>query len=568
MKRPATRRDPRLPMPPALPPTVQRRLRGLASRVLHVAWGLGLLRLLVVTAVLGVSQCTADLLLDLSTRVRGVFLLVDLAVLVFLVVHHGVLPWQRRLSPDEAALLAQKRWPELKTTLISAVQLARQPNGSPRMVAALQREVAEQVERIDLRQAIGWRGLRTLGIVTLVLQAGIALLAWWAAPTSAVLGRRALLANLPLPTRTVVVAISQNLAVAPGDSIELSARAQGEVPRNGRLEISYAGKSAESVVVSPKPSRPDVFSLTLPNVQGPLAYRFYLNDGRGPEWRVSLIHAPVLQTVQFRSVYPSYTGMADAPVAAGNLRLLAGSRLQIDGRASQPLQSARVVPQGGGQPVELSAGGGMAFKGELSIPVRGLSGFSIALRNADGVASRNDTVYAVEIVPDQPPQIVVAPGQDEKSTLVATAVPGLRFEVRDDFLVEKVFLCVEPADTLAEGESPDPAKAKRIPIEIKKPAGALAFDFLWNDPGKNVNWQEGNTFYYWIEAVDNNMATGPGVTHTAERQWSVVSLKTKRDELTENLRKSADSIENLSRSQDELRSRVGNLLRQNDPQSP
>ncbi len=83
-----------------------------------------------------------------------------------------------------------------------------------------------------------------------------------------------------------------------------------------------------------------------------------------------------------------------------------------------------------------------------------------------------------------------------------------------------------------------------------------------------MNWKEGNTFYYWIEAVDNNNVTGPGVTHTAEREWSVVSLKTKRDELTETLRKSADSIENLSRSQEELRSRVGNLLKQNDPKSP
>ncbi len=125
------------------------------------------------------------------------------------------------------------------------------------------------------------------------------------------------------------------------------------------------------MTVGPKPSSPDVFSLTLPNVQQPLTYRFYLNDGRGVEWQVSLIHAPVLQTVQFHAVYPSYTGMADAPVAPGNLRLLAGSRLQITGHASQALQSARVVPQGGGQPVELKTGGGDGVQGELPIPATG-----------------------------------------------------------------------------------------------------------------------------------------------------------------------------------------------------
>ena len=140
--------------------------------------------------------------------------------------------------------------------------------------------------------------------------------------------------------------------------------------------------------------------------------------------------------------------------------------------------------------------------------------------------------------------------------------------MRDDFLVQKVLLCVEPADALGEGESADPAKATRIPIAIKQPARSLAFDFVWNDPEKTVKWQEGNTFYYWIEAMDNNNVTGPGITYTPVREWSVVSLKTKRDELTETLRKSADSIDNLSRSQEELRSQVDNLLKQNVPKTP
>ncbi len=566
-KRPPAVRPVRVEMPPSLPSVVRRRLHGLASRTLRVAWTDGLLRLITAACVLAVVQGVADLLFDLPTPTRALFLLADLAGIVYLLTLYGVAPWRRRLSPDEAALRAEKRWPELRTTLISAVQLARHPNGSPGMVAALQRQVTDHVARLDLRQAVPWRRLRTLGFVAAGLLAATVALVWWSAPTSTVLARRALLQNLPLPTRTVVVAISRDLTVAPGETIELSARAQGEIPRAGRLEITYAGRPTESVAVTPKASSRDLFALTLPNVQQPLTYRFYLNDGRGPEWHVSLIRAPALQTVGFRSVYPAYTGLPEATVAAGNLRLLAGSRLQIIGKASQGLQAARIVPQGGGAPVDLRVSG-VEFKGELPIPPRGLTGFSVALRNTDGVSSRNDTVYAVEIIPDQPPEIVVGPDQDEKSTLIATVRPGLRFDVRDDFLVKGVSLLVEPADALGEGESADPAKAKRVPIEIRQPAGALSFNFVWADPEKTVNWKEGNTFYYWIEAVDNNNVTGPGVTRTVVREWSVVSLKTKHDELTESLRKSADSIENLSRSQDELRSHVGDLLKQDGSKTP
>ena len=83
-----------------------------------------------------------------------------------------------------------------------------------------------------------------------------------------------------------------------------------------------------------------MFALTVPNVQGAFAYRFYLGDGRGLEWQVSLIHRPVVRAANFRVISPPYTGVPEAPVEAGNLRLLAGSRLVIRGSADQPLQSA------------------------------------------------------------------------------------------------------------------------------------------------------------------------------------------------------------------------------------
>ena len=553
-------------MPAALSPVIRRRLRALASRALRVAWTEGLLRLVAAASLLAMVQGTADWLFDLPVRVRALFLLADAAVLVFLSARHGVRPWRRRLSPDEAALVAERRWPEFRSLLISAVQLAREPNGSPAIVAAHQRQAAEHASRVDLRQAIAWRRLRTLAVVAFALLAAVALLVWRTAPVASVLARRALLANVPLPTRTVVVAVSQNLTVAPGESVELSARAQGEIPRHGRVEVTYAGKSPESLAVTPKPASPEAFALTVPNVQGAFTYRFYLGDGRGLEWQVSLIHRPVVRSVGFRAIYPAYTGLPEAPVAAGNLRLLAGSRLQIHGNADVALQSARIIVRNGEQssPKNLETGGGdgTGFHGELPVPAQRLTGFSVALTNKDGVTSQNDTLYAVEIVPDAPPEITLAADQPEKATLVPEDRPRLRFEVRDDFLIERVSLCVEPSDALGEGESPDPNKAKRVPIEIKKSAAALAFDFRWTDPEKTVKWQEGNTFYYWIEATDNNNVTGPGVTRTAVREWSVVSLKTKRDELTDSLRRSADSIENLSQSQEELRARVGALIQQ------
>ena len=381
-------------MPAALPPPVQRRLRALSARVVHVSWVEGFLRLLAAACVLLTLQAAADLLFDLPRKTRAGLLALDAVVGVYLFVRYVALPWRRKLVPEEAASLAERRWPDFRTSLISAVQLSRQPDGSPKLVRALLQQVAERAGKMDLRAASTWGRLRNLFAATVLLMLGAAGLAWWAQPKSQILGRRILLANVPLPTRTVVVAISQDLAVVPGQAVEISARAQGEIPRSARVELAYQGKAAEAVPLTAKPASLDVFSLALPNVQQPFTYRFYMNDGRGLEWKVSLLHAPVMQAVKFRQEYPAYTGLAPLELSAGSLRLLAGSRLQIDGRASQPLKGARIVPQGAGGPVEVKlAADRTGFHGELPIPAKGLTAFSVVLQNDQGIESRDNTLY-------------------------------------------------------------------------------------------------------------------------------------------------------------------------------
>ena len=237
---------------------------------------------------------------------------------------------------------------------------------------------------------------------------------------------------------------------------------------------------------------------------------------------------------------------------------------RFSGKSSQPLKATRLVLTGKDRFLELRPGGAdrTEFAADLEIPKQGLDGLWIALKNDRDMVSQNNTVYAVEIVPDKPPEIVIAEGQPEKVNLVAGQRPKLRFVVRDDFKVKQLFLCVQPTNSLGEGEEPDPEKGKQIPIALPKAAAGLALDYQWKDPEKSVDWAEGSTFTYWIKAVDNNDVTGPGISYSAPRQWSVVSLQTKRDELAEQLRKHAESIKDLSGAQESLRSQMGDMLKQ------
>ncbi|MGH8046227.1 MAG: hypothetical protein ACREKL_03190, partial [Chthoniobacterales bacterium] len=85
-----------------------------------------------------------------------------------------------------------------------------------------------------------------------------------------------------------------------------------------------------------------------------------------------------------------------------------------------------------------------------------------------------------------------------------------------------------------------------------------------DNPQGSVDWAEGSTFTYWIKAVDNNNVTGPGISYTEPRQWSVVSLQTKREELAEQMRKQAKLVEDLSNTQKTLKDQLGELIKQGD----
>jgi hypothetical protein len=544
-----------------LPPIIQRRLHSLAARVLHISWLEGALWLVAAGCALVLVQATADWLLDLSRGTRALLLLGDLAIFGWFIFHYGIQPWRKRLTPELAALRAEKHWPALRTSLISAVQLARRPDGSPFLVDTLISQVAKRVEQLDFRVVVGTGHLRKLLAAAVALLLVTGALAWWEGPKSAILWQRLWLKNVPLPTQTIVIPVSGNFAIQPGQTIELAANVQGVVPRSGRVEITYAGQPVQTIGITAKPGNPDLFTLMLPNVQQPLMYRFYLNDGRSPEFKVAIVHGPVLEAVTFEQLYPAYTALAKTQHAAGNLTLLAGSKLHVEGRANQPLKAARLQLSGLEQSVEMKVGADRkTVSAELAIPAEKLEGFSIVLQNTDGTESQENTVYRVEIIPDKPPEITFAADQPELASFITTAHPRLRFEVRDDFQVKQVFLCCG-----SEGEKPDSpmlSKLKRIPLEVPKPAGALTYDYLWEKATDSGLWKESATINYWIEAIDNNDVTGPGIGRTPVHQWQVISIEAKRQELAEKLRKHGEAIDELSKRQEELRGNVGDLIKQ------
>jgi len=556
------------PLP--LPPVIARTLRQVRFRHFWVSLAECAAVVLAVLPALWLFQAAADWWFDLPWGARLILLLADLGVVGLLIFRFGIRPLRQSLTPERTALKIEKAIPEFRSALISAVELSAGQPGSAQGSLALVRELlaraAAQVRALNparrviptrsLREWLKWTGL------ALLLAGGSAALFW---PKSGVLIERLFLSRAPLPTRTQVIPVSGHQSAVVGGEITLSARAEGVIPRSGIVRVVYANGERQEITVNASSEDPAFFQVTMPNIQQSFRYRFGLNDGTGPEFSVTAQIAPVLETVQSTQAYPGYTRLPETKMPMDNLALLAGSRVRLEGRATQPLKRAEIRLEGVNESVEAEVGrpDAASFRGEFTVPREGLTGLSVSLTNAEGVVSREDTVYRVELLSDQAPAVEwLAPAADRLSVLLSSK-PSLRFTVRDDYAVQKLALKYEISLPLAPGkEEPEVTTGE---IALKQNGDQAEQVFEWDLAASQPPLVEGSTVSYWIEAADNNDATGPGLGQTSRKTLAIVTPAEKRAELLEILGARAAEIEQISETQRKVNESLDGTIRQAKP---
>lgn len=553
--------------PPAfpLPPPLRRQLDGLRARQLAVAWAEGAALLLATGIALASLQMLCDWWLDLPRPVRAVFLLGDLVVLGWILRGRLVSPWKARLTPATAALRAEKCFPRLRGSLISAVQLSQGDAGarpvSPKLLAALVTHAAGEAGPLDFRKIVpAARAVRIAlaGAVFLALAVGIGVLD---ARRSTVLLRRVALSNEPLPTRTIVVPVTRDLPAPVGGDVELAAKASGELPRAGRVQVVYEGGRRQDFPVASAPGQADTFKLVLPGVRLALTYRFYLGDGHGPVFNVRPIATPAVSSLDAEEIFPAYTGLGKLKRTPANLTLLAGSRLRLRLSSTLPLKSAVIQPQGAGAPVAMKLDAGLrGASAELPIPAKDLTGFSIALVSSEGAPSTADTLYRVEITQDKPPAVRLLLPASERETVTLGAAPAVEFEAVDDFALTRLTFCHQAAPPAAAEAADAARETVRLPFPIDGSPGRQRRAYTWTLSALTPRPPEGTVITYWIEAADNNTATGPGLTETRRQQFVVVSPAAKREEIQRRIGESSHALKELSDAQRKLGEEVDALL--------
>ena len=525
-----------------------------------------------------------DWWLDLAWGVRLLLLLAQTGIMTYLLLRFVVAPLLHPPDEDELALMVEKARSIFRSRLIAAVQLTRPgsiPSGaSAPMVDAMVEETEAIAAPLDFNSIVSTDKLKKLGAVACVVTVLGACGMISGGRVAADLLKRVFLSTTPVPRKTRVRVVDGDKIIGRGDSVRLEAWVAGVVPSGGKVEVKHPGRRTQEFSLEQDREDRRRYGRTIENVQDDFTYKFYLNDGESSTFNVKTIARPTILTIECDQEYPPYTRLKPARRSLGDLSLLAGSRISLKATSTKPIQAAAlkfIVTPGNvrtstpsalpaapllrnipGEITLLSvrAQNRTELSGSFTVPAKGLAGFSVLMLDTEGMESRDSAVYRIDVIPDKAPVIRVTYPDRKEELLTRQATLPLGFEASDDFEIAKLRLRYK-VDTVDDGAE----KTVEMDLEGEHPQ-RLKRRHEWKIGAFSPLLPEGSKIEYWIEAEDNNDATGPGIGSSEHQFARVVSESEKRADLLNRAGDYLGSISDLASDQQKLNQKLGAIIRE------
>jgi len=466
-------------------------------------------------AVLGVVTVLglADYCLRFQDRgLRIIASLLALGSLGWAVYRYRSLARKTRLRDIDLALRVERRFPGLEDRLLSSVEFLRQSEDDPVAgSAALRRAVITQTtaesERLDFSQVLDLRPpARAAALLAAVcLAAGMLVVLAPLASRTAVARLINPLGDTRWPQETHLAIRRPVERVARGQAFEVEViDARGvRLPPDVRIHYRYEGPDGKVMEESERMQYADAaMAARRENVLRPFSYRVTGGDDRSMPWMdVDVVDPPAVESLDIRLIPPAYTGWP-AEKSGKHIRAIVGTRIEMTGKATRPLESASLRLEDGKQIHAQVSDDGCEFTLSPTLIVEKSGAYWFDLVDREGLHGGSDDRWDIRAVADAPPTVAI--DQPTSNLFVAPqAVVPLRVSAKDDLALRRI-------DLVFARSQPTGEKSKEKPEEKSLP--------LYAGPDKPPLRSASG-------GASGDGAMAEGERHVVEHRWELGPLK-------------------------------------------
>lgn len=372
----------------------------------------------------------------------------------------GLAPMGRPIGLVQVARWLEVRHPEIEERLSTVLELGQGGTGvSSGLLAALSEAAGNDAAKVDARLEV--QAARTtrrwarpaIGLASMLLLAFVL----WPQETSRLLVRAvAPFSNLGNAGAGRFTIHPGNFELIEGDRLELEVAYDGS-DSTAELWMDFEDGSRIS---QPLAKEGGAFRYVLDPVKR--GFRYHLRAGRNESdaFTATVWPLPALSKARAELQFPDYTGVGRQEVSLNQpLRAVAGTRVTLSGQTNTAIESAW-LEVGGIRAAEAtiessSSGGRVTLVWTLEKP--GSAEAAVKLRHRLG-REVEALRFTLETLGDQAPAVVLLSPSKRDLKVRPDERLSMRYEVTEDFSVEKASVEVEAGDKSARFDQPLPLR--------------------------------------------------------------------------------------------------------------
>ena len=413
-----------------LEPSIRTTLAALRGRIRRYVWIEGMALAIMWLGVAFWISLAIDWFFEPPALVRGLILAAVLLVFAGVIVQRVLRRAWVPLSDRNMAMLLERRFPQFRESLLTAVELSeRRPSPkecNPILLARTCRLAAEPIRDLRLDEVINPYPRRQAVTAAVLLAATVVLLALASPAVLEIWTRRNLLFSnelWPRRTRLVIDGFDGGVVkVARGADLDILAKADLAKPLVPQaVEVRYwtdggsRGRAtmAREGAADPQRDRFQHYTHTFRGVLAPIHFDLYGGDDAVRDLHIEVVDSPTITEMVLDCRFPPYMGRNPRTLpVSGAMQIPAGTEVAVRGRSNKDLVRVEVQSalDDSSQPPDVLEMAGSPDPRLVEYRLGRLDGdktLRFTLLDADGIKSREPVRLTLAALADEPPKLAV-----------------------------------------------------------------------------------------------------------------------------------------------------------------